>query len=307
MKTKIIALALVAAILGLALIGCGRSQTPSKKIGFVMATLANPYFVDMMAGAKTELAKHPGYELVIQAPEKAAETEREIQIIENLCVQRVAVLCVVPVDSKSIVPAIKKANRAGIPVINVDSKIDSKTAKALGASVVGFIVSDNFEGGRIAGAFIADKLHGKGKVAILEGISGLETATLRKNGCLEAFKKTPGIEVVASLPADWEREKGMNVFQNILQAHPDLDAVFACNDEMALGAIRALNQPRKVIVVGFDATAEARQAVEKGLMDATVAQQPYKMGQQAVADAIRLIEGKTNEPKIETPVKLVTK
>jgi len=146
-----------------------------------------------------------------------AGNRREIQIIENLCVQRVAVLCIVPVDSKSIVPAIKKANRDGIPVINVDSKIDAATAKALGASVVGFVGSDNFAGGQIAGDFIAKKLHGRGNVAILEGICGLETATLRKTGCLDALKKAPGIKVVASLPADWEREKGMNVFQNILQ------------------------------------------------------------------------------------------
>lgn len=300
----------VAALAGLA--GCGKKPgngvlQAKRKVGFVVTTLSNPFFVDMVDGAKQEAQKHPDIELLVQAPEKASDNERQIQLVENLISQKADLICVVPADSKSIVTAIVKANAAKIPVIVVDNKIDHDAATKADATIAGYIGSDNFSGGRLAGEFVAQKLGGQGKVAILEGVSGVEAGIKRKDGFLSVVKQSPGIQVVASQPADWDREKGLNVFQAIFQAHPDLKALFACNDEMALGAIRALKPPRAVIVVGFDATKDAVEAVNKGDLDATVAQVPTEMGKQAIANAARVMKGESIPVSQETPLKLIVK
>jgi len=302
----------VAAVVGLSGIamwrGAREPDRPSAamRIGFVVTTLSNPFFVDMVAGAKEEIAKHPNFELLVQAPEQASDNERQLQLVENLITQRVNALCVVPADSKSIVAAVVRANRANVAFINVDNRIDNLAMKAANARIEGFVGSDNFAGGVLAGEFVIAKTNAKGKVAILEGVSGVEAGAQRKAGFLEALKKAPDLHVVASQPADWSREKGLNVFQSIYQANPDLAALFACNDEMALGALRALPAPRKVIVVGFDATKDAVDAVERGEMDATVAQKPREMGRQAVTMAIGAAQGAAPGEQ-STPLRLVTR
>lgn len=277
------------------------------RIGYVVTTLSNPFFVEMANGAREAIRELPDAEVVVQAPEQAADNERQIQIVENLIVQRVDAICVVPADSKSIAVAVAKANNARIPVINVDNRMDASSLTANNATVAGFVGSDNASGGKVAGEYVIEKLKGKGKVAILEGVSGVEAGAQRKAGFMEALKSAPGIHVVASQPADWSREKGLNVFQGIYQAHPDLAALFACNDEMALGAIRALPQPRKVVVVGFDATKDAIEAIQLGQMDATVAQVPREMGRIAVGMAIKAARGEQVDREQATPLKLVTK
>lgn len=298
-------------VLSVALCGCGRKNSSTgtatgQKIGFVVTTLSNPFFVDMVNGAKEEAHRHPGFELIVQAPERASDNERQIQIMENLISLKVSAICIVPADSKSIVAAIAKANAAKIPVINIDNKVDAETAAKAGVSIAGFVGSDNFSGGKLAGEFVIQKLSGKGKVAILEGVSGVEAGLKLKEGFLEALKAAPAITVVASQPADWDREKGLNVFQNIYQANQDLNALFACNDEMALGAVRALQAPRKVVVVGFDATKDALDALKRREMDATVAQVPAEMGRTAIASAAKVLSGQTIPPSVETQLKLVT-
>lgn len=285
------------------------SKIENKKIAFIVTTLSNPFFVDMTQGARQEAKKHPGIRLIIQAPERAVDVERQIQIFENMITQKVDAICVVPADSRSILPAIAKANKARIPVLNIDNKIDFELAKKDNVKVETFIGSNNYLGGKLAGQYIVKRLGGKGKVAILEGVSGVEAAIQRKGGFLDYIKDYPGIEVVASQVADWDREKGLNVFQNILQAHPDVQALFACNDEMALGAIQAIKAGRKkgIIVVGFDATKDGLAAIKNGSMAATVAQMPGEMGKIAVQKAVDLLDGKKIEENIPTEVKLITK
>lgn len=315
MKTKsfakfIISLVLVGLIAVAGIQGCGKKKDV-KTIGFVVTTLSNPFFIDMTEAAKEEIKNHPGFEIIIQAPEKGAtDVERQIQIVENLITQKVDALCVVPADSRSIIESVIKANKAGILFLNIDNKIDFTLAKQRNAEVATFIGSDNYLGGKLAGEYIVKKLNGKGKVAILEGVSGVEAAINRKSGFLDYAKDHPGIDVVASQPADWDREKGLNVFQNILRANPDVTALFACNDEMALGAIQAIKTAGKegqIIVVGFDATKDGLAAVENGSMAATVAQLPAKMGRIGILMAVDLINGKSIKKQIPTEVKLITK
>jgi ribose transport system substrate-binding protein len=299
-------------ILSLAFLSCQRGADQAggaPRIALVLKTLNNPFFIDMQKGAEEE-AKKLDVKLIVQAAEREVDVEKQMQIIENLIQTKVGALCVTPSGSREIVPAIEKANRAGIPVVIVDTRVDPKTMSESTGKIATFIGSDNYEGGKLAGEFIAKKLGGKGKVAILEGIPGHETGDSRLKGFREAIKATPGIEIVASQTANWERDQGFNVFQNILQSHPDVQAVFACSDLMALGAVEAIAAAKKtgqITVVGFDASDEARKAVLSGSMDATVAQSPAIMGAMAVENAYHLIKGEPVKEEFVVPIKLITK
>ncbi len=302
----------VLGILSITFISCQRGQEQAggaPRIAFVMKTANNPFFIEMQKGAEAE-AKKLGVTLIVQAAEREVDVEKQMQIVENLIQTKVAALCVTPSGSREIVPAINKANSANIPVVIVDTRVDAKALSDANGKVASFIGSDNYEGGKLAGERIAKQLGGKGKVAVLEGIPGHETGDSRLKGFRDALKATPGIEIVASQTANWERDQGFNVFQNILQSHPDVQAVFACSDLMALGAIEAIAAAKKtgqIIVIGFDASDEARKAVLNGTMDATVAQSPATMGATAVENAYHLIKGEPVKAEVVVPIKLITK
>lgn len=276
-------------------------------VALVVKTLNNPFFLEMQKGAE-EAAKQAGVNLVVQAAEREVDVERQMQIIENLIQRKVGALCIAPSGSREIVPVIVKANKANIPVLIVDTRADEKALAAAGGTIATFIGSDNYDGGRLAGQFVAEKLGGKGNVAILEGIPGHETGDARLRGFKEAVAKASGIKIVASQPANWERDQGFNVFQNILQANPEVNALFACNDLMALGAteaIAAAGKRGKILVVGFDAQPEARAAIKKGTMAATVAQFPSRMGATAIEGAAKLLRGEKIEAFTPVAIELV--
>jgi ribose transport system substrate-binding protein len=173
-----------------------------------------------------------------------------------------------------------------------------------------FVGSDNYRGGQIIGQYLVKASGGRAKVAILEGIPGHETGDSRVRGFREAVGSSPGIAIVASQTANWERDQGFNVFQNILQAHPEVDTVFACNDIMALGAVEAIasaGKTGKVRVLGFDAIDDARRAILDGRMDATVAQFPDEMGRTAVETAVKAVKGEAVPANISVRIELVTK
>ena len=310
MKKGLVLVLLAALLLGACQRGAEQAGGGGRqRIALVMKTANNPFFIEMQKGAE-EAAKRLGVELVVQAAEREVDVEKQMQIVENLIQTRVAALCVTPSGSREIVPAIDKANRANIPVVIVDTRVDAKALSESGGRVATFIGSDNYEGGRIAGEFMAKRLGGKGKVAVLEGIPGHETGDSRLRGFRDALKATPGVEIVASQTANWERDQGFNVFQNILQSHPDVQAVFACSDLMALGAVEAIAAAKKtgqITVVGFDATSEARDAITRGSMDASVAQSPAQMGALAVENALKLLKGEQVNAEFVVPIKLITK
>lgn len=276
------------------------------KIGFLVPTLANPFFVDMTNAAKA--ANTNKLEVLVQA---SPDELNQNQIIENFITQGVDAICVVPINSESIIPAVVKANNANIPIINVDNKISMTSTKAQGAKIAFYIGSDNFEGGQLAGEYINNQLNGIGKVAILEGVTGNDAAIKRKSGFIKAIQPNKGITLVASQAADWNRQKANEIFHAILTANPDLEAVFAANDEMALGAIAAMKNMKipldSIIVVGFDAIDEAIKAVEDGELNATIAQQPKLMGKKAIELVDSLLTGKQLDKNFSTPLKVITK
>lgn len=296
----------------IALQGCNREgagNSDSKVIALVVKTLNNPFFIDMEKGAE-EAAAELGVKLIVQAAEREVDVEMQMQIIENLIQRKVAAICVSPSGSREIIPAIIKANKAGIPVLTVDTRIDTTALKEAGGTVVTFIGSDNYQGGVIAGEYILELLNSKGNIAILEGLPGHETGDQRLSGFHAAIDDVEGIEVVTSQTANWERGKGYIVFQNILQAHPEVDALFACNDIMALGAaeaISAVGKTGKIIVVAFDAVEDAKIAILNGQMNASIAQYPSEMGRQAVINAVKVINGEDIPDYIPIKIELITK
>lgn len=303
MKTPRILVTLIATG-ALLLAGCNRGENatattgaaPGKPtIALVVKTLNNPFFLEMQKGAE-EQAKKLGVNLIVQAADREIDVERQMQIIENLIERKVSALCITPSGSREIVPVIVKANKANIPVIIVDTRADEKALAAAGGKIATFIGSDNYDGGKIAAAFMAEKLGGKGNVIVLEGIPGHETGDARLRGFREVIAKSPGIKIVASQPANWERDQGFNVFQNLMQANPDVNGLFACSDLMALGAMEAIaaaGKAGKIVVIGFDAQPEAREAIKKGTMAATVAQFPTRMGSTAVEYAAKILKGES--------------
>ena len=296
----------------LALTSCNR-ETPAagdrKTVALVLKTLNHPFFVDMRRGAQ-EAADRLNVDLQVQAAEREIDVDKQMQIVENMLQTGIDVLAITPSGSREIVSALVKATSAKVPIVVVDTRLDAKAAADAGVRTETFIGSDNYEGGKVAGEYVVKVTGGKARVGILEGIPGHETGDSRLRGFRDAVAKSPGITIAASQPANWERDQGFNVFQNMLQAHGDIDTVFAANDLMALGAIEAIaaaGKTGKIRVIGFDALDDAKKAIEAGTMEASVAQFPYEMGKAAVESAVRILAGEKLPGDIMVKLEMVKK
>jgi len=303
---------LLALPLALVSLSCNRTAPAAgdqPTVALVLKTLNHPFFVDMRRGAQ-EAADRLGVKLQVQAAEREVDVDKQMQIVENLLQTGIKVLLITPSGSREIVSALVMARDAGVPIIIVDTRLDPKAAAAAGVHAQTFIGSDNYEGGRLAGEYAVTATGGKARVGILEGIPGHETGDSRLRGFRDAVAKASGMTIVASQPANWEREQGFNVFQNMLQAHPDIDTVFAASDLMALGAVEgiaAAGKTGKIRVIGFDALDDAKQAIEAGTMEASVAQFPYEMGKAAVESAVKVLAGEKLPADIMVKLEMVTK
>ncbi|MET9829217.1 substrate-binding domain-containing protein [Streptomyces sp. NPDC006385] len=298
--TYVLAAVVAAAIVGAtSFLHGGSSSATTQKVGLSLSTLNNPFFVQIRAGAEAE-AKRLGVDLTVtDAQNDASQQANQVQ---NFTSEGVGSIIVNPVDSDAAGPSVRAANKADIPVVGVDRGVNKADTAAL-------VASDNVEGGELGAKALAEKLGGKGTIVILQGQAGTSASRERGAGFAEGLKAYPGIKVVAKQPADFDRTKGLDVMTNLLQAHPDIDGVFAENDEMALGAIKALGSRagKSVQVVGFDGTPDGLKAVEAGTLYASVAQQPKELGKIAVDNAVRAAEGKKVQETVKVPVKVVTK
>ncbi|ATF94923.1 D-ribose-binding periplasmic protein precursor [Cedecea neteri] len=267
-------------------------------IALVVSTLNNPFFVSLKDGAQKEADKL-GYNLVVLDSQN--NPAKELANVQDLTVRGTKLMLINPTDSDAVGNAVKMANQAKIPVITLDRIANQGT-------VVSHIASDNVAGGKMAGDFIAKKLGDGAKVIELQGIAGASAARERGEGFKQAVAAHK-FDVLASQPADFDRTKGLNVMQNLLTAHPNVQAVFAQNDEMALGALRALQTAGKsdVLVVGFDGTADGVKAVEGGKLGATVAQMADQIGVIGVETADKVLKGEKVDAKIPVDLKLITK
>lgn len=312
MKMKKLTGILMAGMMMVSMAGCGavsvdgetKTDTPatseesgsaggSGAIGLAVSTLNNPFFVTLSEGAEAA-AKDLDVELVVvDAGDDAAKQTNDI---EDLVSRNISVLIVNPVDSDAVAPAVKDAVAKGIKVVSVDRVVN-------GVEVDCAIASDNVAGAAAATEYLVSLVGEGAEVAELQGVSGASATIDRGEGFHSVADEK--LDVVSSQTANFNRSEGMTVMENMLQANPDIQGVFAHNDEMALGAIEAVGG-KEIVVVGFDATDDALTAVSAGRMAATVAQKPDLMGATAVETAVKLIAGETVEKEIPVEVELVT-
>jgi len=271
------------------------ASAAGEKIGLVVSTQNNPFFVTLKEGA-VQKANELGYELIVLDSQN--DPSKELGNVEDLIVKGVDVLLINPTDSDAVASSVRAANRSKIPVVTLDRA-------ANGGKVVSHVASDNVLGGEVAGNYIVEKLGGKGKVVELEGIPGTTAARDRGEGFNKAIAGK--LEVVAKQSADFDRTKGLTVMENILQAQPEINAVFAHNDEMALGALKAIEASgrKNIVVVGFDATDDAVAAVKDGKLSATVAQKPAEIGAIGVEVADKIIKKEAVQENVPVALELI--
>lgn len=287
---------LIITLLSILILSCksGESQGNKATVGLSVSTLNNPFFVSLSEGAKQK-AKELNINLsIVNASD---DTAKQTSDIEDLISKNVQVIIVNPVDSDAVAPAVLDAINANIPVISVDRGVN-------GVEVTSAISSDNVAGARLAGEYLIELIGENSKVAELIGIPGA-TATIDRG---KGFHQSADgkLNIVASQTANFNRAEGLTVMENILQANPDIKGIFAHNDEMALGALEAVESLGKdIVIIGFDATDDAVYAVRNGTMRATVAQQPELMGAIAIETALKIINGETVEKTIPVEITLI--
>lgn len=273
------------------------AATSTATVGLAVSTLNNPFFVSLRDGAEAE-AKKEGINLItVDAQDDPAKQQASV---EDLIQKKVNVILINPTDSAAVANVVKEATSKGIKVVSLDRSV-------IGADVSAHIASDNVAGGKMAGEFLLEKLGGKGNIVELEGIAGSSAARERGQGFHQVVDGKADVKLLAKQPADFDRAKGLSVMENIIQGNKGIQGVFAHNDEMALGAVKAIQAAglKNVVVVGFDATADAVAAVKGGTLAATVQQQPELIGQYGVQTAKKLIAGQPVDKFIPVPLNLV--
>lgn len=294
--TRRIALTLGAA----ALLATGCSGTGASggqiTIGLAVSTLNNPFFVELQQGAQ-EMANQLGAKLTVVDAQNDATNQ--VNQVQTLVTQGVKAIILNPVDSKQAAPAAKAAEMANIPLISVDRAVE-------GGKVASEVASNNVSGGSLAAIELGRAT--SGEVAHLKGISGASASRDRGQG-FEQGLNSGNIKVVATAVADFDRAKALNETTNLLQGHPSLKGIFAENDEMALGAIKALGARagKDVVVVGFDGTPDGLKAIQDGTLAATIAQQPKLLGSKAVEQAVKAAKGEAVQQVVDVEVKVITK
>ncbi|GMA61600.1 substrate-binding domain-containing protein [Alicyclobacillus fastidiosus] len=275
------------------------STASGKTVGFAVSTLNNPFFVAMQNGVQSE-AQKDGLKVTVENGNNDAATQ--LNQVQDLIQQHVSVILLNPVDSNSLSSAVKLANQANIPVITLDRSVNE-------GKVATFIASDSVEAGKEAADQLIKALGGKGQVVELQGTIGASSEIDREKGFDQEIATASGIKVVAKQTANFDRNTAMNVMQNILQAHPNINGVFAQNDEMALGALKAIQQSGKkgIAIVGIDGEQEAIADVNNGSMYADIAQQPTQEGMLGIDNALKLINGQTVPSTVSSPLQLVNK
>lgn len=295
---KILAFSLVAIVSMSFFMGCS-NRNSDKKIGIVLSTLNNPFFVSMKEGAEKE-AERLGFELIVLDSQNDPAKERSN--VEDLIQLGVVALLINPTDSDAVVKSVEVANKANIPVITLDRQ-------SKGGEVTSHIASDNIKGGAMAAEFVLEKLGNEANINVVElqGIPGASATRDRGAGFHSILDDKANVKFVSSQAADFDRQKGLSVMENILQGNSDVQVVFAHNDEMALGAAKAIGTSNvKAMVIGFDGNEDALDAVEKGEMIATVAQQPDLIGALGVELALKIYNGEAVDKEIAADLKIVS-
>ena len=269
-------------------------------IGVTMLSMQNEFIVNV-SDEMEKKAQEAGVELMTVDAERSAL--KQVEQVESFIAQGVDAIIMNPCEVEASSPAVTKALAAGIPIINVNSETAIQPSA--------FVGSDDVESARIAMKYIAERLGGKGNVIMIHGYMGQAAQIKREQGAREILKQYPNLKLLASQTGEWDRAKSMSLMENWIQSYGgQINAVFAQNDEMGMGAVNALTaagMKDKVVVVSVDAIPDALQAVQKGTLDATVYQNAQQQGSQAVETALKIINKKPYEKEVLVPFQLVTK
>ncbi len=294
--------AVAAALAGGILLGCSGRQPSGEKrpvIGVSLLNLSNELIVTLDQSMEQK-ARQTGVQLIVNDAQRSAE--KQVQQVESFVAQKVDAIILNPCEVEASSPAVEKAVAAGIPIVNVNSETR--------AAPTAFVGSRDEEAGRIAMEYLAQRLNGKGNVAMMQGFLGQAAQIERDQGARGVLAKNPGMKLIAVQTAEWDRAKAMTLMENWIQSYgARIDAVFAQNDEMAMGALIALEQAKrkdKVVLAGVDAIPDALQAVRDGRLDATVFQDARGQGNAAVETAIKILRKEPYEKQLFIPFQLVT-
>lgn len=264
------------------------------RIGAVLITLANPFWVSMKEGYEST-AKEYGVQIDVQAAPQENSITAQLDILENMVAKRYDALVAHTITAQNLIPGLAKAKQNKIPVVT-DRRVDLQAARAAGADPIVINLVDFYAQGRMGAEYIARQLaqKGGGKVAIIEGLPGAPQSEARRDGARDGFKASPSVQLVSVQPADWDRSKAYNVTTNLLQAHPDLKGIMCANDIMALAAVEAINAAGKtgqVMVVGIDLIPQGKEAIAQGRLAASVAFSPFVIGETCARAAIAAAQG----------------
>lgn len=283
------------------------AETPFT-VALVMKTLTNPFFVSMEQGAR-QAEQELGVKLIVKTGAQETSIEQQIAIVRDLMGEGVDAIIIAPADSAELVPVLAQAQKAGIVIINIDNQLDPGIVAAQGMQEVPFISVDNEKGAYQSAKYISDQLDEPTEAVILEGIRTANNAADRKHGAQRAFGENPNVTIVAEETANWQIDEAYNVSATLFAQHPNVRAVFAANDMMALGVIRYLEEAGRtdVLVAGYDALEEAKAAIRAGRLASTVDQQAAQQGYFGVEYAVKALEGKTLPAVTLIDTQLVTK
>jgi len=307
------ALGLAAALVALGLGAQAPAQAAGAPVyGVLLKTLSNPFWGAMEQGIRAG-AKEAGVDIFLQAVESDQAAEPQLNTCNTMLERKPAAMITAAINSTILLPCLKRANEAGMPVVDLDANLDHAIAAKAGVKIAFTIGSDNVAAGRKAADFLAHKLgaNAKGAVLVIEGLAGNITGQKRATGFREELAKAaPGLKIAASLPGDWDRQKAANVANDIMTRNPDLAAIFCANDTMALGAVEsvfAAGKGGKIVVIGVDGTIDGVKSIEQGRLTASVAQLPYLVGKEAVEKTKDVLAGKSVPEYIYVPTLVLTK
>jgi len=299
-------------LLGLA--ACGKTEAPSAaapakpRIALVMKSLANEFFGTMADGAKRHAAAHTAdFDLVVNGLKNETDLAEQVSLVEQMVAMGVSAIVIAPVDSKALVPALKRAHAAGIAVVNIDNRLDAAALKEAGITVP-FVGPDDRAGAAAVGRALAKKLNKGDPVAIIEGLPTADNGRQRRLGFEDAVKEA-GLNLVATQSGQWEMERANTVAASLLGAHPDLKALFCANDTMALGAvaaIKAAGREGRVLVAGFDQISAIEPLLASGAVVATANQHADQLAVFGIEAARELLKTKATADRA-TPVDVITR
>ncbi|MCA9179309.1 MAG: sugar ABC transporter substrate-binding protein [Planctomycetales bacterium] len=303
--------------------GCGGADQPDQtsaggssaesggkrpRVAVIMKSLANEFFSTMASGAEQHQREHADqYEVIVNGIKDERDLSRQVALVEEMVAAKVDAIVIAPADSKALVPALRRAQKAGVVVVNIDNRLDAEVLKQEGVTIP-FVGPDNKSGAKKVGDFLATRLKSGDAVCVLEGIRTSFNGQQRREGFGQAMEAA-GIKIVDSQSAEWEMSRANAIAASMLSEHPDAKAILAANDSMALGAVAAAKSAGRgeLLIVGFDNISAVQEAIREGKVLATADQHGDQLAVFGIEVALKLLaDDKASPEDIETPVDLIT-